>query len=244
MVPLFVLVVGAILTETRVIERFVHMDDFGGGNSFAAIIAVLESSHCFASVVAPVAVVAMSSLYAEYGIVNVADSVGRTSLGESCHSHAKPKTLSCYTVGMNLQRQNEPAAVPLPLWQRRLVALVSSGVGPREASEQLSVSWASVDKYTRSGGPFADALRDAEAGVLIVGIEATRDIAVAHAQGLVVDAVTESRDRDNAARERLANRRLVLEVAGAAPGRGVTVNVMTNVGFSRFDNRARPADVS
>lgn len=131
----------------------------------------------------------------------------------------------------------------LPLWQRRLVALIQSGVDSRDAAEALHVSWASVDRYTRDGGSFAVALAAAEAGVAIVGVETIRGLAVAHAGGMVVDAVVESRDRGNAPRDRLGNRRLVLEVAGAMPQRGlVTVNVQTDYGFSRNDADADTVD--
>lgn len=110
-----------------------------------------------------------------------------------------------------------PAPVPpsttLPLWQRRIVALVQSGVPIRDAADQQRVSWASIDLYTRSSPAFAQAIADAEAGVAIMGVEETRSLAVAHVAGLVVDAVEASRKAPHE-RDRVLNRRYVSDAGG------------------------------
>ena len=124
----------------------------------------------------------------------------------------------------------------LPAWQRRIVALVQRGVPIRDACEQQRVSWASLDTWTRRDARFAAAIANAEAGVAIAGVDSVRSLAVAHAEDMVLDAVEESRGRgvDGAPvlpRDRVSNRRLVLETAGAvgsgAPPGGVTVQGVT-----------------
>ena len=142
-----------------------------------------------------------------------------------------------------------PAARDLPGWQLRIVALVSRGIPIRQAAESQNVSWASCDRYLRDSVAFYDAVTNAEAGTLITGLDTVRALAVAHAKDLVLDAVSESRGLDATTgkvpvanvynvdgtlvgtreipirgADRLGNRRLVLETAGAI-GQGAQVSV-------------------
>lgn len=113
-------------------------------------------------------------------------------------------------------------------WQRRIVALVQSGVPIRDACAQQHVSWASLDDYTRDGGPFADAIQAAEAGVALLGAEETRQNAIAHAFALVEDSVRESRDGSIKPADRRNNRRDVYEVGGLISRGGPLVAIQVN----------------
>lgn len=120
----------------------------------------------------------------------------------------------------------------LPLWQRRYLVTLQSTASLHETRLLCKISDTTVEKVYRSSDVFARAYDEVIAGRALFGVEAGRELAEADAGSMIVDAVVESRDRDNAPRDRLGNRRLVLEVAGAMPQRGIVVAPVINVGVS------------
>lgn len=108
-----------------------------------------------------------------------------------------------------------------PLWTKVLIGRIEAGTPIDEAifMDGCKVSWPII-KRTREQVPgFADALDRAIVGQRVLGVEDARDIARAYGTSIIADAYAESRDRELAPRDRLGNRRLVLEVAGAMPSR-------------------------
>ena len=134
----------------------------------------------------------------------------------------------------------------LPAWQRRIVALVQSGVPLRDACENQRVSWASIDEWTLKDARFAQAIRDAEAGVILMGVEDVRNLAVAHASGMIAADAVDGLHAPHW-RERRGARDAVYNVSGAIQrGPTVVVPVQVNVGVSRLDawRGAHPAPVA
>ena len=170
--------------------------------------------------------------------------------------HKTQRPSECYTVGMpNIQKRSaspvskpagEPAVVPLPLWQRTYLGALQAGAGQDASAKCANVSTGVIAEWTDPTGArfdavFARAREVVLQGVALLGVDQVRQMATDASALMVTDAVAESRDQDNNARDRLGNRRFVAEAGGIFPtkGVGVTVNVQTNVGFSRFDNRPR-----
>ena len=134
----------------------------------------------------------------------------------------------------------------LPLWQRRIVGLVQSGVKTIDAAAQCNVSPSSVERFTKESPAFAQALTDAEAGVALMGVEASRNLAIAHASAMIEDAVKDSRDPSVKDGARLGNRRFVGEAASLiqsrnAPGAAIQINVFESGSLSQHLTELRAA---
>jgi hypothetical protein len=114
----------------------------------------------------------------------------------------------------------------LPLWQRLLIARVASGIPLAEARylEGSKVSPVIIARFRRESPVFDAALGHAEVGAAVWGPDEHRDVARALSVPTVADAFAASRTAQHE-RDRVANRRLVLETAGAVGG-----NVQVNVG--------------
>ena len=117
----------------------------------------------------------------------------------------------------------------LPLWQRLLIARVASGIPLDEAQFMAGskVSTATITKYRALSPGFSYALDQAILGVAAIGVDEARDIARGLASPIIADSFAASRDAATKERDRVANRRLVLETAGAV-GPQIQVNVDTH----------------
>ena len=135
----------------------------------------------------------------------------------------------------------EPVTVPLPLWQRTYLGALQAGAGQEESAKSANVSTGVIAEWTDPTGPrydavFARARGTVMQGIAVLGVDQVRQMATEASALMVTDAIAESRDAANAARDRLGNRSFVAEAGVIMPQRGgVVVNVQTNVGFSRRD---------
>ena len=106
----------------------------------------------------------------------------------------------------------------LPLWQRRYLAAIQAGADRHEACRVANVNTSTIMMWTTPGEEryspaFARAHDAAHAGVAVLGVEHCRQLAVQLAPTALLDAFDTSRDPAVGQRDRLGNRRTVLEAA-------------------------------
>ena len=141
----------------------------------------------------------------------------------------------------------------LPLWQQRYLGALAAGLTDTEAAHTANCTTASVRQWTTPHGAryhpqFARAVQLAMQGRALLGVEALRARAVAYGSVAIDDAFKESRDKEIHARDRLGNRRLVLETAGAvgssSQGAAATVpSILINISVGDGQGQRRTAVV-
>ena len=144
-----------------------------------------------------------------------------------------------------------PSLDGLKPWQRRYVLAVRAGAGPAESCEAANISGIILREHTQPGyaayeSQFARACDDARAFVVASGgREPVREMAAALAGDMVADAYRESRDTETHPRDRIGNRRLVLESAGVIGAQAQQASVQAtqiNIAIQVVPDRVRPPD--
>ena len=128
----------------------------------------------------------------------------------------------------------------LPRWQRSIVALILSGVERYQAAAQLHVSPSTVQQFMLTSHAFAKAVTDAEDGVLGLGVEDARGLAVSHAGAMIEDAVAASRNEDVKPRDQFNNRKLVVDAALGQPALTVVWQPQALAFFQAFTSPDAP----
>lgn len=150
-----------------------------------------------------------------------------------------------------LAKQSPTDTSSLPLWQRRYLGALQGGLTRTEALSRANITAATISEWTTQGkNKYSSAFARAEAlvasGIAIMGVDATRDEAIAVGPSMISDAVHDSRDPNLKAGPRLGNRRLVLEVGGSiqsrnAPGAAIQINVFESGSLSQHLTELRAA---
>lgn len=177
----------------------------------------------------------------------------------------EPGRVKAPDTGLELASRVQPPAADtvdpsaLPKWQYVYLTSLGAGLSDHEARQQANgVSWASVDSALQESAAmeqahgvehpsalFHRAYAMVVQGRRIAGLPALREHSVDLAQVALQDAFRESRDPGILPRDRLGNRRLVLETAGAigaAAAQGATVAVQVQVYPGGYSARLREAE--
>ena len=131
-----------------------------------------------------------------------------------------------------------PILASLPLWQRRILALVQNGIHLYQAAAFIRTSPASVKSAAIPGSPFALALAQAEAGVAIIGRDDARALAIARGGEVVETWAYLLRDKMVAPRDRIQAGRQIAEAAGLV-GQPATINVGVQINQASVEERRR-----
>ena len=132
-------------------------------------------------------------------------------------------------------QQQLPVPAPLPPvdishfppWQRHIISLVQRGVKLYDAAQRSNVSLDTVSRYAENS-EFGRALADADAGVVVLGPDHVRQLAIAHAYHLVDHFSQQATDATVRPRDQQGAGRIVLEGAGVlghGPGTAIQINV-------------------
>ena len=110
-----------------------------------------------------------------------------------------------------------PDIARLPLWQRRILAYLQAGLSLKAAVAQLHDDGISPDimnRWAAEGTPFRTAIALVESGVVLMGVDEARRLAIARASRLVEHFGAQATDPAVRPRDQQGAGRLTLEVGG------------------------------